>query len=147
MAKLRNVDKKSIHKKIRIRLWLYLAIFFLGLGLTIYYGIKDQIPVLYLLAGTAVGIILGMLVSRMQKISWDEAKEQVVAKLDALGIVILVLYILFTIFRNTLVHLFVHLPHINAISFSIMAGIMLGRVLRIRRKVLRALAMDEAEEE
>jgi hypothetical protein len=96
---------------------------------------------LVVLAGLVVGGLLGLLATRMNRLEWDGFAQKVVGKIDALGLVILVLYVVFSVFRSRLVHLWVHGPISGATSLAVLAGLMLGQVYGIRFG-LRRLAQE-----
>jgi hypothetical protein len=88
-----------------------------------------------LLAGTAVGIVL----SRMRKVSWDEDTGMTVSAMDSIGVIFLVLYILFEVFRGSIVGLFLQGPLVASASLAMLAGSFYGRVLGNLGSVARIL--------
>lgn len=107
---------------------------------------NGTISLAYLLGALIVGITVGMLASRMYHLSWDHDGKKVVGRLDAVGIVVLVLYILFAIFRKTLVGVVVHGPMIGTVTIAVMGGLFLGQILGIRngvRGILKAEGIIE----
>jgi hypothetical protein len=86
---------------------------------------------LALLLGGGIGVII----TRIYKISWDHNAEKVIHHLDLYGIVILVLYGLFEFFRTTIVGYFIQGPSVALTSLALLAGLMIGRVLGIRGKI------------
>lgn len=127
--------KANIHKRIRIRLVLYFIVSVLMLAVSVFHIVKDGANVLLSLVGLVLGILIGVLASRMFKISWDTTSSQVIAVFDALGIAILVGYVIFEIFREKIVSQFVHGPSVIAVSFMVLAGLMYGRVLGTHGKI------------
>jgi succinate dehydrogenase hydrophobic anchor subunit len=121
------------------RLWLRLLIYFFLLsvitgvaGLEIW---RSKVGVIWPIVGLTLGVLGGVLFSRIYKIYWDKRAGQVIAKLDAYGAGVLVLYILFELNRDKIVGYFVHGPAVAATSLAVLAGLIFGRVLGMRRKI------------
>ncbi|MEJ0001868.1 MAG: hypothetical protein WDN09_01635 [bacterium] len=130
-----NDLKDKVHKRLRMRVIIYFVISIVVLGVSIFHILKDGANAFLALVGLLVGIVIGTVVARMYKISWDKNAAQVISKFDAVGVIILVLYVVFEVFRSKIVGYFVHGPSVLAVSFAILAGIMYGRVFGIRGKV------------
>jgi hypothetical protein len=78
----------------------------------------------------------------MFHISWDKNAKKVVSRLDIFGGVVLAAYILFEIEREHFVSLFIHGPTVAAVSFTVLAGVMIGRVLGTRGRI-RTILKDQ----
>ncbi len=127
--------KDRVHKRLRIRLTIYFIVSILVLGISVFHVISDNASPILSAVGLVLGMIAGIVFSRMQKISWDEKASQVIGAFDAVGIVFLVLYILFEVFRNAIVARFVSGPSLVAVSFALLAGLMYGRVMGTKGKI------------
>ncbi|MCC2631284.1 MAG: hypothetical protein K0S38_1093 [Candidatus Paceibacter sp.] len=128
------------HTYLKVRLIVYLAIAAMMLGLVVYDIIQGSAGAIASSLSIIVGIGIGFVVSRMHHISWDKSAEKVVAQFDAAGIVILILYIVLELNRERLVEYFTHSNSPLAISFAVFAGIMIGRLLGIRRRVQKVIS-------
>lgn len=131
--------RPHLHKYLRLRLGIYLAVAVLVAAFVVYNSIRNTVPGIYAVIGVVIGIGIGFIASRIHKISWDVQASKVIARIDAFGFVVLVLYILFEIFREKIVGRFVEDGEVTVTSFSILAGLMYGRVLGIRGNVVRVL--------
>lgn len=127
--------KDKIHKRLRIRLMIYFVLAVVILGISIFHIIRDQASFIFCIIGFMAGLGIGILATRMFKISWDTNATQVISRFDAIGIVILILYILFEINREKIVEHFISGPSVIAVSFAVLSGLMCGRVLGIRGKI------------
>lgn len=123
------------HSKIKIRLIVYIFIALAMYAITIYYIAKDEIGFALPFLGVVVGLGGGFLTSRIYKIKWDKRAQQVISEYDFIGGAILGLYVFFELNREKIVGLFVNGPAVVAVSFAILGGIMIGRILGISRKV------------
>lgn len=104
---------------------------------------KNILSLEFAFVGILIGVGGGIVSSRMNHLSWDHDAEKIVSRLDVFGIIILVAYIIFAILRTKLISYFVHGPTVGAISFSIVAGIMIGRVIGTRGKILKILKEEK----
>lgn len=71
--------------------------------------------------------------------SWDKDAKKVVSRLDIFGGVVLGLYILFELFRERIVGYFTHDIQVSTAGFAVLAGIMIGRILGTRGKIIQIL--------
>lgn len=88
-----------------------------------------------------IGLGVGTIVSRMYRLSWDEETSNVIGRIDWIGAVILVFYLIFVFTRAHLLGYWMQGAPLLIIIFSITAGTMLGRVLSTRHgieKILKA---------
>ncbi len=131
--------RKYAHWRLQLRLVFYFLIAFAILSIGVYHIIVGQIPVTFPTAGLILGMIIGILVSRTHDIQWDSKAQMVITRMDALGITILIAYILLEVYRETVVRYFINNDSTIAISFALLAGIMVGRIMGIRRKVKMVL--------
>lgn len=95
-------------------------------------------------AGLLGGVALGVVASRIRRIEWDETASHVVAKLDAIGAIILVGYLGAMLARDWVLGHWAEGPALAALGLSVTAGTLAGRVLGTRRgvhKVLEALGL------
>jgi len=138
--------RPHLHRFLRIRLAIYLAVALLVGGFVVYNSFRNSIPGIFAAAGVAIGLGIGYMASRIHKISWSEKASKVIARIDFFGIGILALYILFEVFRERIVGRFVADADVTVTSFSILAGIMYGRVLGIRGSIVRVLKEQDLME-
>ncbi len=125
----------KVHTRLKRRIVLFLGISVIMTGISIFHIIRDGASILHTIVGIVIGLIIGLSVSRIFVISWDGKAGQVISKFDTVGIILLVMYIVFEIFRTKIVGYFVNRHSVFAVSFAILAGIMYGRFLGIRGKI------------
>lgn len=132
-------EKTWIDNKIKRQILFFVLLFFLFVFLTIKHFIHDDIPLKLPVFSFLIGIILGTILSRIQNVTWDNQGKQIIKKFDLFGGLLLFFLILFNIFKNDIVHEFIHIEHISAIVFALNAGIMLGRTYTIRHQIKKIL--------
>ena len=141
----RSLQKHAHHidKKLKFRLRLYSIISLVMLGIVLYEIFIKILPLPFAVAGICIGLFLGIISARMYNLSWNHDAKKIVSRLDIVGIIILVCYITFVIIRSRLIGYFVAAPMVGAVSFSITAGIMIGRVVGTRNAIIEILRERE----
>lgn len=132
-----------LDKRLKFRLRIYFVIAIIMLGIVFYNFIIGKIGLSFSVFGILMGIFVGIISARMYHISWNHNASKVVGRLDLFGIFILVFYIIFELSRERIVSYFVQGPTVGAISFSILAGIMIGRVLGTRGRIIKVLQQQK----
>jgi hypothetical protein len=122
------IEEGKLHRRLIIRIYLLFGVSLVLAGIVIFNVLVRGANPLIASAFMAGGFVLGMVVfSRMISVQWDEEKEEVsTARMDALGYVILGLYIVFEIGLRT------ELRNIFPVSGTVfilatVAGTLLGR--------------------
>ncbi|MFE5837205.1 hypothetical protein [Arthrobacter sp. NPDC056493] len=126
----REVARRHVDRKIRTRMRIFAVIFVVLLVVVIvelFLATPQAVPPA--VAALVGGIAVGLVASRMFRLEWDRAARTVVGKLDILGGIILVAYILFSIFRSRIVALWVPADIVKLCSLAVMDGLMLGQVI------------------
>ncbi len=129
-----------VHRKLLFRL-RRLAIFFIVVTGILIYEISESYIAGYLaLVGFILGFTIGYIVgNRMHKISWDEEASKVVGKMDRIGIIILIVYILFAITRRWIFSHWLQGYSLSAFVLSISCGAIISRLWFVRRKIRETL--------
>lgn len=116
--------------------------------LIVYHIFRDGVSPLWALGGFIPGLAIGFVLTRTKVLSWEPSEQVVVGTTDAVGIVILVVYILFILFRDRIIGSEVHdAAAVSLIGLALTAGAMLGRIyftLRGIRNILVAADLDVA---
>lgn len=135
---LRN-HSHHLNKRLRFRLRLYFLISLVLIGILLYNILRGALRIDYGLFGLVTGVGIGIISSRMFRISWNKNAKKVVSQLDTFGIGILILYFLFEILRGTIVSFFTNGVQVSTVGFAVLAGIMFGRAMGTRGKIIEVL--------
>ena len=135
LAKHRSHLDKKLRNNLRIYVLVTIILFSI-LGYDIAIGI---VGITAASIGIVIGVVFGFVTARMFRLSWDHDAKKIISQLDKLGIAIIILYIVLAIFRNRLIELFVHGPAVGGISIAIVTGVMIGRILGTRGRILQIL--------
>jgi hypothetical protein len=133
-------DKRElVDKKIRNKVRFFVLMFILSLTLAINAVFTEIVPVKYPILAFLIGFGIGMILSRIQKVTWDKDGKRIIKEFDLISGILLFFLILLFIFKEKLVQEFVQFPKINSVIFALNAGIMLGRTISIRHKIIKIL--------
>lgn len=135
----RAAARKVISRRLLAQLRIFGLIFLVMVGLLVYDMAKGLVSLPVGLGGLVLGLLIGVIVSRMYRLSYDEEEQQVAGRIDCVGGAILLLYIAFAIFRNQLFAPFVEAAQLAGFGLSVSAGTMLGRLVGTSRRIRRVL--------
>ena len=142
LSKRKEVGR-FVHRKLLFRLRRLAIIFLIITGILVYEISHNYIAGYVAIFGFMSGMIIGLLVARrMHNISWDTETNKAVTKMDRLGIIILVLYLLFAISRHWILSHWFQGYALSAFSLSVAAGGMLGRLWTTRQKIRQILKQE-----
>jgi hypothetical protein len=133
-------DKDSVSPKLHKKLLLYILIFLIGAGIVIFDIFTKREPLSYPLSGFIIGVLIGLITGRMYQIQWDDKTQQVITHIDLFGGIIFLIYMIFTLYKQDLIQLFTFGAAVTTTSIAVLAGVMLGRLLGIRKYVRKAIS-------
>ncbi|MBI4152015.1 hypothetical protein HY496_03520 [Candidatus Woesearchaeota archaeon] len=125
-------DKRHLDRKLLFHLHFLFTLFIVNAIIISYDILVHAIDFLLALSGILMGVGLGFLAGRINRIKWHEEKKKVIITMDRLGIIILVSYIFFEYFRNRLFGHWLEGAALTAFGFSLLGGMMYGRYLSLR---------------
>jgi len=129
-----------LHKRLKRRLILFPLIAFIMFIVIIVDAILNNVQPLWIIAGGLLGLGVGYLVGLIYKIYWHEDKQKVVSGIDRLSVLLIIVYVAFRIGSEHLIGEFVHGHELTIVTYSILGGILFGRMLGVLHKVDRVLA-------
>jgi hypothetical protein len=92
------------------------------------------------LGGFLLGLFLGFIATRMFIIHWHDEKAKVVSRFDTLGIFVLLLYVAFSTSKAWLFGHWINGSVLTAFTYSILAGVIIGRIVGMRLKIKNILS-------
>jgi hypothetical protein len=128
-----------VSRRLRSRLILFLVIAIALIGFAFYEvatGVMSWwVGGLTLIVGAAVGYVYGRLV----RVQWDEHESKVVTRLDTVGVIIIIAYIVLAYFRETLLADFFTGAALTAIGLTLAGGILIGRFFGMHLSLMRVI--------
>jgi len=138
--------KKHIDRKLIFRIRIFYVIGIILTGLMLYDVLEGIIGVELSLGGFLLGLFLGFIATRMFIIHWHEESAKVVSRFDTFGIIIMLFYMAFSVSRAWLFGHWIHGSILTAFTYSILAGIMIGRIVGMRLKIKNILSKQLTRE-
>lgn len=135
----KEIAGKYIERKLIVRLVIFAIVSVVLLGVVISDVISGKLNVFYGSGGLLLGLGIGFLAGRMFNIFWHPESEKVVSRLDAMGIIILALYILMEVKRKWIFGHWMDGPVLVAFSFAVLTGLIFGRFLSMILKIRKIL--------
>lgn len=137
----------QLHKKINTRLFMMAAMVLIGFGVIVYDIVIGRIGFVMALIYGSIATISGLLMSKTNKMDWDEEKELIVAgKMDWTSGIILAVYMLVRLGSRFYLNNFYHnAVTVLAISMAIMAGFALGKFIGLTLTVRRTYLNKDNE--
>ena len=135
--------KDFVERRLMIRLKIFLALLFVFVTLIICYIVIGYIDVAAAIGAAMIGMMIGAVAVRRKKISWHEETSTVIARMDRIGIYVLVAYVLLSILRHWLFAHWLHGHLLGAFSLSFTAGAMFGRLMLLRSQIREILREQE----
>lgn len=121
--------RRHLDKKLIFRLAIFIAIFLVMVVLISVNVFENKIGILLAGTGLVLGVCIGLASGRVFSIRWNQEDLKVVSRMDKIGIFFLVPYLIFTFLRERILEYWFHGVLLTAFTFSLIAGIMLGRIM------------------
>ena len=135
--------RQFVEQKLLRRLSIFFIVFTILVCVTVYEIVQQYISILSVATAAIIGLVTGALFVRRKKIYWEEETSRVIARMDRIGIAVLIIYILFFFARHFFLEYWLHGHELTAFSLTITAGAMLGRLIVMRTQIRRILKNQE----
>lgn len=136
--KIKNYQAK-VDKKLIIRQRIFLILVLILIIIDILNIIDHKLNIFLAIIGFIFSITIGLFLSRMFKIFWHEEKEKVVSKLDTVGFLFLILYIIIELSKEWIFGHWLSGETLTSFSLIILTGLILGRFLGTVNEIDRIL--------
>src|ERR1700744_1765087 len=113
---------EHVHRRLRNRVRIYLGLAVVIVFVIAYRLIFEGGNLLYPLIALALGLVIGIVVSRMFSISWDTDSEKVVSRMDIYGTLFLVAYVAFEITGEYFIRQWFSGPEVLDVILSLAGG-------------------------
>ncbi|MXV51880.1 hypothetical protein GS399_12920 [Pedobacter sp. HMF7647] len=140
MGKLRikqrvSIGHRYVQRKVIFRQWMFFIMFLVMMSISLYDLNKRYILPLEIGIGLLVGGTVGFIGQRIFNLFWNEEKQQIEAKRDLIGVVILILYLSFSFSRRWIFGHWIQGQKLSAFCFTTVAGAMTGRFVTTRMQI------------
>ena len=130
---------KHVHPRLRNRVRIYLGISVVIAAVILYRIFTYGGGIIYPLVALALGLGIGILLSRMFTVSWDDDAEKVVSRIDFYGTTLLIAYIILELSGEDLIRHWFSGAEVLTIILSLAGGAILGRGLGMSRRMFAVL--------
>lgn len=144
--KSETLVKQYVEPRLIKRLRIYIIVMLIMLVVVVFEVITSLFSIQLAIIGIMSGLGIGVIYSRTYRLSWDEDTDNVIGRIDWIGAIILIFYLIFLFTRAYFLGQWIHGTPLLAFILSITAGTMLGSVISTRRsikKVLVSLRLDK----
>ena len=131
--------REFVERKLIIRLKLFFGLFALLVIIILYEVARRHLNGTTAIGAIMLGMMAGAIFVRRKRIYWEEETSRVIARMDRIGVILLVLYIAIAIIRHFLLGHWLRGNQLVGFSFSLAAGTMLGRLLSMRSQIRQIL--------
>lgn len=139
----RETIQEHVDRRLIIRQLIFIVIILILITLNIRSVMRGDIGIILASSSFLLATIVGILLSRIFKISWHEEKSKVIAKLDTTGAILLVFYILFEVNRKWFFGYWLKGETVNVFGLIVLSGLLLGRFLGTSIKIKRVLTEND----
>ncbi len=130
---IQNVMDKKLSKRMKMYLIITCIILLIESYELIVSGYSISKSLLFLLWGIGIGFMA----SRMFYLTWDADEEVITSRIDTVGVIVLILYIWFSVMRNTILKEIVGSSAVLVVTFAIVSGMMIGRFIGLQYKAYK----------
>lgn len=134
---IKNLSKQFLDKHLYSRLRVLIFISIALVIATLYEVTVAGFSILIALSCLIFGFLVGIIVSRMYHLSWDDDKDQVISNMDWIGAIIFISYLIFIFGRSIIVGYWVQGTEYFGIIISITAGVMIGRISGTKHSIIK----------
>lgn len=131
--------KEYLDKRLITRLRIYTIVMVVMLVIIAFEVLKGIFSIPWAIGGILIGMGIGTIVSRMYRLSWDDETNNVIGRIDWIGAIILVCYLIFVFTRARYLGYWVQGAPLLALILSITSGTMLARVMSTRHGINKIL--------
>ena len=129
--------KQTSEKRIKLKLYIHIIGDILILSLGIYYLIKNNNLIIYSFIILIIGFFIGLLKSRISKIEIQKDAKTYIRKIDIVGIIILFLCIVISIFRKKLLAKYFVGQQITVLIIWFIFGMVVGKIIMLKKLLIK----------
>jgi hypothetical protein len=132
-----------VSKQLKTRLAIYAFASIALLLASIYDVLRGDVIWWIALAAIVVGYGMGYVFSRIRKLKWDAAGEKIITQWDTVGVIAIILYLVVEYGRDWLFSHWFSGVALSAITFSFIAGLLLGRLLGTHHSIQKIIRITK----
>lgn len=131
----RAAAQKHVHNRILVQLFIFAA-FIIGVtGFITYDMVQEHMSILWVIGAVAIGVGVGLAMGRIFALKWHEDTQKVILQMDKLSFLLIAGYVAFRILSEQFLGHILHGQELTVITFSLLGGIMIGRLVGMLRSI------------
>jgi hypothetical protein len=134
--------KDYVKKKMIYRLRIFYLVSISMFGFIVYEIAIGTLDILMATTAMVLGILTGWLAAQRYKLVWNEEASQVVTKMDRIGIILLVIYLIFSLSRRWIFSHWLTGEMLTLFTLTFGNGAMMARVVCLRKKIRRIIRRE-----
>ncbi len=131
------LSREYVARSLLIRLRFYFALMLIEFGVLAFEVLNGGFTLSRALFFVAVGLVIGVILSRRYRLSWDEKTNTVAGSTDLIGAAILVCYLIFVFAKSDIFGLYEQGHQLFVALVAVSASTQLGRIIGTRRGIRR----------
>jgi uncharacterized membrane protein len=128
-ARKERPKRQYIEDRLIKRLRIYLIVMLVIFAVIVIEILAGRFDITFALIGVLIGLVIGIIISRSYRLSWDVETNNVIGRIDWIGAILLVCYLVFVFTKSYFLGFYVQGGQLFALLLGITAGTMLGRIL------------------
>jgi len=129
--------REHLDRRLLLRLRFYLVLMLIEFAVIAVELLNGSFALTSALFFAAVGLIIGIILTRRFQLSWDEKTNTVAGSTDVIGAIILVCYLIFVFTKPEILGLYEQGHQLLLCLLALSAGTQVGRIIGTRRGILR----------
>ncbi|MGA7748725.1 MAG: hypothetical protein WCA63_01125 [Gallionella sp.] len=135
--------RENVSKRLMIRQGVFFVIISILMVISIVNISNERIGTFLAVSGFLLALAIGLALSRMFRIFWNQEQEKVVSKLDRFGTILLIGYICAEVGRKFIFQYWLSGAELNAFGLVILTGLLLGRFLGTTIQIKNVLRISK----
>jgi peptidoglycan/LPS O-acetylase OafA/YrhL len=143
-----QAGREATDRRLRLQIVIFSLVFAVVTVLVVVRVVSDGIDPFWPLLGFAAGLLIGVILARSKRLSWNASEHEVVGTMSVIGIVVTIAYLVLMVMRDDILDNWVSdTTTISVAGLAVTGGVMLGRTIftlrTIRRQLMEAGILSE----
>ena len=128
-----------INARLRSRLVLFLVIAIGLVAFSIYEVVIGDVSWSVTLIAFLLGGVIGVIYGRLVRVHWDESESKIVTRMDTIGFIIIVAYVVLAYFRESLLAHFFAGAALTDVGLTLAGGLLIGRFFGMHISLMKTI--------
>lgn len=134
-----QIARKHVHNRILFQFVVFIALTAVLASVVTIDMLHEQMNALWVIGSLIAGVLMGVAAGRIFAIKWHEDTQKVILSLDKLSFLLILAYAAFRYVSEQFLGHILHGQELTIITFTLLAGIMIGRFVGMGNSVVKIL--------